>query len=71
MPVGEYSWLTVVSPDDPDGPELLLEPDGHPAVKPFKDALMEDGIPFTMFGVADVQAEHRERDAVLHHGRAR
>jgi predicted enzyme related to lactoylglutathione lyase len=58
MPVGEYSWLTVVSPDDPDGPELLLEPDGHPAVKPFKDALMEDGIPFTMFGVADVQAEY-------------
>jgi predicted enzyme related to lactoylglutathione lyase len=64
MPVGEYSWLTVVSPDDPDGPEVLLEPDGHPAVKPFKDALMEDGIPFAMFGVGDVQAEYERLQAL-------
>lgn len=35
-------WLTVVSPEDPDGTELLLEPDGHPAAKPFKQALRED-----------------------------
>jgi catechol 2,3-dioxygenase-like lactoylglutathione lyase family enzyme len=51
-------WLTVVSPDDPDGTELLLEPDGHPAAKPFKGALVEDGIPFTSFAVDDVHAEY-------------
>jgi catechol 2,3-dioxygenase-like lactoylglutathione lyase family enzyme len=58
VPVGEFLWLTVVSPDDPDGPELLLEPDAHPAVQPFKQALVEDGIPFTSFGVDDVAAEY-------------
>jgi catechol 2,3-dioxygenase-like lactoylglutathione lyase family enzyme len=58
IPVGADSWLTVVSPDDPDGPELLLEPAGHPAVKPFRDALVNDGIPFTMFAVPDVEAEY-------------
>jgi catechol 2,3-dioxygenase-like lactoylglutathione lyase family enzyme len=57
VPVGEARWLTVVSPDDPDGTELLLEPDGHPAAGPFKRALVEDGIPFTSFAVADVHAE--------------
>jgi catechol 2,3-dioxygenase-like lactoylglutathione lyase family enzyme len=56
--MGEHSWLTVVSPDDPDGVELVLEPDSHPAVAPFKEALMADGIPFTSFTVADVQAEY-------------
>ena len=50
IPLGEHRWLTVVSPEDPDGVELLLEPDGHPAVGPFKEALVEDGIPFTSFG---------------------
>ena len=54
---GEMRWLTVVSPDDPDGTELLLEPDGHPAVAPFKQALQEDGIPFTSFAVDDANAE--------------
>src|SRR3954468_19156555 len=58
VPLGEHRWLTVVSPEDPDGTELLLEPDSHPAVRPFKRALVEDGIPFTSFGVADVAAEH-------------
>lgn len=57
-PLGEARWLTVVSPDNPDGTELLLERDGHPAVGPFKRALVDDGIPFTSFGVADVQAEY-------------
>ncbi len=57
IPVGEARWLTVVSPGDPEGVELLLEPDQHPAVGPFKRALAEDGIPFTSFGVEDVQAE--------------
>ena len=45
VPLGEYSWLTVVSPEDPDGTELLLEPDQHPAARPFKEALVADGIP--------------------------
>ena len=57
VPLGEHRWLTVVSPDDPDGVELVLEPDAHPAVKPFKEALAGDGIPFTSFAVADVHAE--------------
>jgi catechol 2,3-dioxygenase-like lactoylglutathione lyase family enzyme len=56
--MGEHSWLTVVSPEDPDGTEILLEPDEHPAAKPFKSALVEDGIPFTSFTVDDVAAEH-------------
>jgi len=54
---GEARWLTVVSPDNPEGPELLLEPDGHPAAGPFKAALVADGIPATSFAVDDVQAE--------------
>jgi catechol 2,3-dioxygenase-like lactoylglutathione lyase family enzyme len=57
VPLGEYRWLTVVSPDDPDGVELLLEPDAHPAAKPFKAALVADGIPYTSFSVPDVAAE--------------
>ena len=57
IPVGEARWLTVVSPDDPDGTELVLEPDGHPAVRPFKEALVADGIPFTSFAVDDVVKE--------------
>ncbi|KOX17912.1 glyoxalase/bleomycin resistance protein/dioxygenase [Saccharothrix sp. NRRL B-16348] len=57
VPVGADRWLTVVSPEDPEGTELLLEPDGHPAAKPFKEALVADGIPFTAFAVQDVRAE--------------
>ena len=57
IPLGEARWLTVVSPQQPEGPELLLEPDGHPAAKPFKQALVEDGIPFTSFAVDDVHKE--------------
>jgi catechol 2,3-dioxygenase-like lactoylglutathione lyase family enzyme len=55
--LGEARWLTVVAPDDANGPELVLEPDGHPAVRPFKEALIADGIPFTSFAVANVQGE--------------
>ncbi|MFL4478522.1 VOC family protein [Paeniglutamicibacter sp. ORCA_105] len=58
VPMGEFSWLTVVSPEAPDGVELVLEPANHPAVGPFRDALVADGIPFTSFAVADVQAEY-------------
>ena len=57
VPVGEHRWITVVSSEDPDGTELLLEPDAHPAAKPFKEALVADGIPFTAFAVDDVRAE--------------
>jgi catechol 2,3-dioxygenase-like lactoylglutathione lyase family enzyme len=57
IPLGAARWLTVVSPEQPDGTELLLEPDGHPAAKPFKEALVADGIPFTSFGVDDVASE--------------
>jgi catechol 2,3-dioxygenase-like lactoylglutathione lyase family enzyme len=57
IPLGEARWLTVVPPDAPDGTELLLEPDGHPAVSPFKAALVEDGIPFTSFAVDDARQE--------------
>src|SRR5688500_5047105 len=62
VPVGEYKWLTVVSPDALDGVELLLEPDGHPAAKPFKQALVPDGIPWTSFAVDDVQSEFERMD---------
>jgi catechol 2,3-dioxygenase-like lactoylglutathione lyase family enzyme len=58
VPMGEHSWLTVVSPEAPDGVELVLEPDEHPAVRPFKQALVADGIPFTSFAVNDVQKEY-------------
>lgn len=55
---GAHRWLTVVSAAAPDGPELVLEPDEHPAARPFKQALVEDGIPFTSFAVEDVHAEY-------------
>jgi catechol 2,3-dioxygenase-like lactoylglutathione lyase family enzyme len=58
VPMGEYHWLTVVSPEDPAGVELVLEPDAHPAARPFKEALVADGIPFTSFAVDDVHKEY-------------
>jgi predicted enzyme related to lactoylglutathione lyase len=58
IPLGDDSWLTVVSPEAPDGPELLLEPSSHPAVKPYRDALVADGIPLAQFAVGDIRAEH-------------
>jgi catechol 2,3-dioxygenase-like lactoylglutathione lyase family enzyme len=62
IPLGEARWLTVVSPGEPDGTELLLEPDGHPAVGPYKQGLVADGIPAASFAVNDAHAEfHRLR----------
>ena len=58
IPLGEHAWITVVSEDAPEGTQLVLEPDAHPAVRPFKRALVEDGIPWTSFAVDDVEAEH-------------
>ncbi|MGW7043580.1 VOC family protein [Streptomyces avermitilis] len=67
VPLGKDRWLTVVSAEDPDGTELLLEPDGHPAVKPYKAALVKDGIPATSFAVDDVHTEFsRLRELRVH-----
>ena len=60
VPLGEYRWLTVVGAQEPEGIELLLEPDAHPAAKAYKQALVEDGIPFASFAVDDVAAVHEE-----------
>ncbi|KUN41155.1 VOC family protein [Streptomyces longwoodensis] len=57
VPLGADRWLTVVSPEDPEGTELLLEPSGHPAVGPYRAALVADGIPAASFAVDDVRAE--------------
>jgi catechol 2,3-dioxygenase-like lactoylglutathione lyase family enzyme len=59
VPLGEHRWLTVVSPEDPQGTELLLEPSDHPAVKPYKAALVGDGIPATSFQVDDLDSEYK------------
>ncbi|MBI5281893.1 MAG: VOC family protein [Candidatus Solibacter usitatus] len=56
IPLGKAKWLTVVSPEEPEGTELLLEPDHNPAAKAFKKALFEQGIPLTAFAVDDIQA---------------
>ncbi len=58
IPLGEDSWLTLTAPDALDGPELLLEPSGHRAAGPFREALLSDGIPFASFAVTDVNAEY-------------
>jgi catechol 2,3-dioxygenase-like lactoylglutathione lyase family enzyme len=58
VPLGEHRWLTVVAPGEENGTQLVLEPDAHPAVKPFVNALVADGIPFTQFAVEDVVAEY-------------
>ena len=57
LPAGEHRWLTVVSPEAPDGVELVLEPNAHPAAQAYQQALVADGIPATSFAVDDVQAE--------------
>ena len=57
VPAGEHRWITVVSPEAPDGVELLLEPNAHPAAQAYQQAIVADGIPATSFAVDDVQAE--------------
>jgi catechol 2,3-dioxygenase-like lactoylglutathione lyase family enzyme len=64
IPMGDHRWLTVVSPDEPDGVELVLEPDEHPAAGPFKQALVADGIPFTSFMVENVGSEYERLRAL-------
>ena len=58
IPVGEYAWITVVSEEDPDGAQLLLEPDDHPAVRPFIASIVADGIASTSFLVSDIEVEY-------------
>lgn len=60
QPAGEFRWVTVVSPAAPDGVELVLEPNAHPAAKAYQKALVEDGIPATSFAVDDVHRAHAE-----------
>jgi catechol 2,3-dioxygenase-like lactoylglutathione lyase family enzyme len=62
IPLGAARWLTVVSPEEPDGTELLLEPNDNPAAKTFQQALYESGIPATAFEVEDIRAEHERLD---------
>ncbi|NQX11580.1 VOC family protein [Microbacteriaceae bacterium VKM Ac-2855] len=58
IPMGEFRWLTISSPDAPGGVQVSLEPKDHPAVAPFTSAIVADGLPFCSFGVDDVAAEH-------------
>ena len=58
VPLGAHRWLTVVSPEEPNGTELLLEPSDNPAAQTFKQAIFEQGIPATAFAVADIQQEY-------------
>ena len=57
IPLGEFRWLTVVSPDEPDGTQLVLEPDAHPAAAPYQKGLYESGVPLTSLSVDDIQGE--------------
>jgi predicted enzyme related to lactoylglutathione lyase len=65
VPVGKFRWITLVSPEDQDGTELLLEPDDHPAAKEYQKKIFAEGIPATMFGVADVRKEYKR---LMKHG---
>lgn len=58
LPAGNFRWLTVISPEAPDGTQLVLEPSDNPATRTFKQAIFEQGIPFMSFGVEDIQAEY-------------
>lgn len=63
IPLGKHRWLTLTSPNDPNGVELLLEPDVHPAARTYKAALKQDGIPATTFAVRNLQAEYERLSA--------
>ena len=60
VPVGEFKWLTVVSPDDPDGTELLLEPNENPVAQEYQKGLFDQGIPAASFSVTDIRAEYEK-----------
>jgi catechol 2,3-dioxygenase-like lactoylglutathione lyase family enzyme len=58
MPLGEARWITVASPADPDGVELLLEPNNNPVARAYQEGVYGQGLPATSFAVDDVQAEY-------------
>ncbi|HWK22495.1 MAG TPA: VOC family protein [Ureibacillus sp.] len=60
VPMGEYRWLTLVSPDKQDGTELLLEPNANPIAQDYQKKLFAQCIPATMFGVTDIQNEYEQ-----------
>ena len=60
IPLGEYRWLTIVSAEDLNGVEILLEPSKHPAVNPFKKALVKDKIPYASFTISNVRKKYEE-----------
>ena len=60
VPVGEFKWLTVVSPDDPDGTELLLEPNDNPVAREYQKGIFDQGIPAASFSVTDIRAEYEK-----------
>lgn len=64
IPMGEFSWITLVSKEAPDGTELCLEPAAHPAAATFREAIAADGIPWTSFAVDDVQKEYDRLQAL-------
>ncbi|MYA60282.1 MAG: VOC family protein [Chloroflexi bacterium] len=64
VPAGEYRWITVVSPEDPDGTELLLEPNQNPVAQAYQKGLFDQGIPANSFGVTDIHAEHERLKAL-------
>ncbi|WP_285766948.1 VOC family protein [Peribacillus sp. SI8-4] len=59
VPMGKFRWITLVSPEDHDGTEILLEPNEHPAAKEYQKQIFAEGIPATMFGVTDIVAEYK------------
>ena len=63
IPMGEHSWITLVSPDEKDGVELALEPNAHAAAKDFQKTMYNDGIPWTAFSVEDMASEHARLEA--------
>jgi|SRR5690606_25254061 predicted enzyme related to lactoylglutathione lyase len=65
IPVGEFRWISLVSPDNQDGTELILEPNDNPIAKEYQSKLLEQGIPATMFGVTDI---HKEYERLVKHG---
>ncbi|MGO4546731.1 VOC family protein [Paenibacillus sp. 2TAB23] len=65
VPMGKYRWIALVSPDQQDGTELILEPNEHPAAKEYQKKIFAEGIPATMFGVADI---YKEYNRLLGHG---
>ena len=64
LPAGEFRFLTVGSADQPEGPELMLEPNDNPAAKTFQEAVFEQGIPATSFGVDDIRREYERLKAL-------